>query len=280
MNVYEKLSTVQSKLKVSKENFNSFGNYKYRSCEDILEGAKPILKEVSAIVTLTDTVELIGDRFYIKATATFIDTGKGDTVSVNAFAREDATKKGMDLAQVTGSVSSYARKYALNGLFCIDDTKDSDSTNKHGKDDEGKGMPPQQKVTVEEAEKTILKFGKHKGKTLKDIYESHDDYVTWFMENGTDENIKTLFKIIDEACNAEMGTGDNPIAKVKLETLKNMLKDTRTVEKVFLKFYHIDRLEDMTISVFNEAMKALEVKKEKIKKTDFAGTPFSEDLGI
>jgi hypothetical protein len=142
MNVYEKLSTVQSKLKVSKENFNSFGNYKYRSCEDILEGAKPILKEVSAIVTLTDTVELIGDRFYIKATATFIDTEKGETVSVNAFAREDVTKKGMDLAQVTGSVSSYARKYALNGLFCIDDTKDSDSTNKHGKDEEEAYTPP------------------------------------------------------------------------------------------------------------------------------------------
>jgi hypothetical protein len=135
MNVYEKLSIVQSKLKVSKDNFNSFGNYKYRSCEDILEGAKPLLKEVSAIVTLTDTVELIGDRFYIKATATFIDTEKGETVSVNAFAREDVTKKGMDLAQVTGSVSSYARKYALNGLFCIDDTKDSDATNKHGGED-------------------------------------------------------------------------------------------------------------------------------------------------
>lgn len=142
MNVYEKLSVVQSKLKVSKENFNSFGNYKYRSCEDILEGVKPLLKEVSAIVTLTDTVELIGDRFYIKATATFIDTEKGETVSVNASAREDVTKKGMDLAQVTGSVSSYARKYALNGLFCIDDTKDSDATNKHGEDEEEPYTPP------------------------------------------------------------------------------------------------------------------------------------------
>jgi hypothetical protein len=130
MNVYEKLSVIQSKLKVSKENFNSFGNYKYRSCEDILEGIKPLLKEVQAVVTLTDTIEMIGDRFYIKATATITDTEKIESICVSALAREDVSKKGMDLAQVTGSVSSYARKYALNGLFCIDDTKDSDATNK------------------------------------------------------------------------------------------------------------------------------------------------------
>lgn len=129
MNKYEKLMQVQGKLKVSKENYNDFGKYKYRSCEDILEGVKPLLKEVGAIVTLSDSVEMIGNRTYIKATATFIDTEKGDVLEVSAFAREDETKKGMDLAQVTGSVSSYARKYALNGLFCIDDTKDSDATN-------------------------------------------------------------------------------------------------------------------------------------------------------
>lgn len=130
MNIYQKLALVQEKLKVSKDNFNKFGNYNYRSCEDILEGAKPLLKEVGAIVTLTDSVELIGDRHYIKATATFIDTETESLqISTCALAREDLTKKGMDLAQVTGSVSSYARKYALNGLFCIDDTKDSDTTN-------------------------------------------------------------------------------------------------------------------------------------------------------
>ena len=133
-NIYKKLMLVQSKLKAPKNQYNSFGKYSYRSCEDILEGLKPLLNEVEAIVTLNDEVVNIGGRFYIKAIATFIDIATGEKVEVSALAREDETKKGMDLAQVTGSVSSYARKYALNGLFAIDDTKDSDSTNKHDKD--------------------------------------------------------------------------------------------------------------------------------------------------
>jgi len=127
MNVNEKLMIVQSKLKAPKGQENKFGHYKYRSCEDILEAVKPLLNEVGAILTLTDEIELIGDRTYITAVANFTDIEKGEKVHVSASAREDETKKGMDLAQITGSVSSYARKYALNGLFCIDDTKDADS---------------------------------------------------------------------------------------------------------------------------------------------------------
>ena len=127
MNVYEKLMNVQSQLKAPKGQENTFGHYKYRSCEDILNALKPLLAEVNAILTLTDTIEHIGERFYVKATATFIDIEKGERLEVSALAREDENKKGMDLAQVTGSVSSYARKYSLNGLFCIDDTKDADT---------------------------------------------------------------------------------------------------------------------------------------------------------
>ena len=134
MNIHEKLLSVQSKLKAPKNQFNSFGKYKYRSCEDILEGLKPILAENKASVILSDNIVQIGDRYYLQATATFIDVESGERLEVKALAREDETKKGMDLAQVTGSVSSYARKYALNGLFAIDDTKDSDSTNTHGND--------------------------------------------------------------------------------------------------------------------------------------------------
>ncbi|HFL3559226.1 TPA: ERF family protein [Clostridioides difficile] len=133
-NVYIKLVNIQSTLKAPKSQFNSFGKYNYRSCEDILEGLKPILKEEKALVILDDKVVQIGTRFYVEATATLIDAETGEKVSAKALAREDETKKGMDLAQVTGSVSSYARKYALNGLFCIDDTKDSDATNTHGKE--------------------------------------------------------------------------------------------------------------------------------------------------
>ncbi len=127
-NVYFKLMKVQNKLRAPKGQYNQFGHYSYRSCEDILEALKPLLAEVEAIVNVSDEVKLIGNRFYVEATATFLDCETGDSIVARAYAREDETKKGMDLAQVTGSVSSYARKYALNGLFAIDDNKDADTS--------------------------------------------------------------------------------------------------------------------------------------------------------
>ena len=133
-NVYQKLMEVQSKLKAPKSQYNSFGKYSYRSCEDILEALKPLLNEVGAIVNISDQVKLIGDRYYIEATAMFLDANTGDSIISKAIAREDESKKGQDLAQLSGATSSYARKYALNGLFAIDDNKDADSTNTHGKD--------------------------------------------------------------------------------------------------------------------------------------------------
>ena len=142
MNVYEKLMTVQTKLKAPKSNYNSFGKYSYRSCEDILEALKPLLAEVGAIVNISDEVKLIGDRFYVEATAMFLDVETGDSVVARALAQEGDIPKGMSAAQSTGSVSSYARKYSLNGLFAIDDNKDPDSTNKHSKDNEIKPNIP------------------------------------------------------------------------------------------------------------------------------------------
>ena len=124
------LNEIQQKLSVPKSQRNTFGNYNYRSCEDILEAVKPWLGD--AVLTISDEIVMIGDRFYVKATATLKE--KEETVSVSAFARESLDKKGMDSAQITGATSSYARKYALNGLFCIDDTKDADHTETHGKD--------------------------------------------------------------------------------------------------------------------------------------------------
>ena len=118
------LSKIQTDLKAPKGQTNTFGKYKYRNCEDILEALKPLLG--SSTVTLSDDIQLVGDRVYVKATATLTHES-GDSVSVTAFAREAQTKKGMDEAQITGAASSYARKYALNGLFMIDDTKDADS---------------------------------------------------------------------------------------------------------------------------------------------------------
>ena len=131
MTILEKLVAIQSDLKAPKGQTNTFGKYKYRSCEDILESVKPLLKQHGLVLTLVDDVVNIGTRFYVKATATVsmntVGTGEAGSIQTTAFAREEETKKGMDGAQVTGAASSYARKYALNGLFCIDDTKDADT---------------------------------------------------------------------------------------------------------------------------------------------------------
>lgn len=121
---------IQSSLKAPKNQRNTYGGYNYRSCEDIMEAVKPLLKEVNCSLTVSDEIVQVSDRVYVKATAT-LRTPSGEQYVNTAFAREAQTKKGMDESQVTGAASSYARKYALNGLFCIDDTKDADATNTH-----------------------------------------------------------------------------------------------------------------------------------------------------
>ncbi|MBF0205162.1 MAG: ERF family protein [Desulfamplus sp.] len=135
MNIYEKLNLVQSQLKAPKGQFNSFGNFKYRSLEDVVEGVKPLLSQHGLSLTLSDTVRLIGDRFYIEATATLVNVEQPDQkIVTTAMARESLDKKGMDSSQITGAASSYARKYCLNGLFSIDDTRDADSNTNHVSD--------------------------------------------------------------------------------------------------------------------------------------------------
>ena len=134
MSIYEKLSAIQTKLNAPKKQYNSYGRYNYRSCEDILEGLKPHLEETKTAVTVNDEVVLIGERYYIKATATLHDCESDKSVSNTAYAREELTKKGMDASQITGSTSSYARKYALNGLFCIDDVRDADTRDNRQKE--------------------------------------------------------------------------------------------------------------------------------------------------
>jgi flagellar biosynthesis GTPase FlhF len=142
--IHEGLATIQRELKAPKGQTNEFANFKFRSCEDILEALKPHLNGYTLVIT--DDIILLGDRYYIKATAT-ISNGK-ESMSATGIARETQTKKGMDDSQITGATSSYARKYALNGLFCIDDTKDADSTNTHGKE------PKQSSTTQSEQPKT------------------------------------------------------------------------------------------------------------------------------
>lgn len=127
----DKILKIQSELKAPKGQYNSFGKYKYRSCEDILEAVKPLLKENKLIMNITDELVYIGERYYIKATAVITDIENGEQFINTAYAREEDTKKGMDGSQITGTASSYARKYALNGLFLIDDTKDADTDEYH-----------------------------------------------------------------------------------------------------------------------------------------------------
>ena len=127
MTLLEKLQYIQSNLKAPKNQYNSFGKYHYRSCEDIQEGVKPLLKETKTVLTISDEIVQIGGRYYVKATAKLLDCESNQTIENVAYAREEESKKGMDASQVTGATSSYARKYALNGLFCIDDNKDADS---------------------------------------------------------------------------------------------------------------------------------------------------------
>jgi len=147
LSINAKLLKVQQQLKAPKDQHNSFGNYDYRSCESILSSLKPILESVKLAVTISDELVLIGERYYVKATATLIDTENcGDTVKVTAYAREEESKKGMDQSQVTGSCSSYARKYALCGLFAIDDGNDSDKVYQGDSNQEKQGkrkLPPQ-----------------------------------------------------------------------------------------------------------------------------------------
>ena len=188
MSVYTKLLNVQSELKAPKSQYNSFGKYKYRSCEDILEALKPILNKNKATVIISDDILFVEGRHYIKATVKFIDTENGEMVENSALAREDEVKKGMDSSQITGSVSSYARKYALNGMFAIDDTKDSDSTNTHGVEPEqskstklsakqvGRLLAIGLKAGIKESDiKKVIKseFGKDKIEDLnKDQYDA------------------------------------------------------------------------------------------------------------
>ena len=126
VNIYQSLVHIQSNLKAPKNKFSDFGDYHYRSCEDILEGVKPLLQETKTCLVISDEIVMIGNHNYIKATATLY-SANGEQISNSAFAKEPLEKKKMDSAQITGATSSYARKYALNGLFAIDDTKDADT---------------------------------------------------------------------------------------------------------------------------------------------------------
>lgn len=165
------LQKVQTELKAPKDQFNSFGGFKYRSAEGILEAVKPILANHGLTLTLSDEVVCVGDHNYIKATATVMKDG--ESLSVSAYAREPESKKGMDSAQITGAASSYARKYALNGLFLIDDTKDPDTDQYRL---QGQNTPPET-LSQEKVKALVSLVMKKKGLDRKQASQFIKDYT-------------------------------------------------------------------------------------------------------
>ena len=253
MKIYEKLMNIQKELKAPKGQYNSFGKYKFRSCEDILEAVKPLLIANRTALTLSDELVYVGDRYYIKATATLYDLDGEDDICNTALAREEETKKGMDGSQITGTASSYARKYALNGLFAIDDTKDADTNEFTEITNEINEEPVE--ITKEEAEGYVFGFGKHQGEQLADVAANDPQYLDWLIGNGkADATLKKCIEIVRASTKEENN-------KVKLIAEVNQLEiDTNTDHEEMLKFYKVKSNQDMTIEQLKHCISVLKKK--------------------
>lgn len=249
-NIYQKLGHVQFCLKAPKSQYNKFGNYNYRNCEDIQEAAKPIMNEIGAALVISDDLVQVGDRFYIKATAKFIDTDSGESIENTAYAREELEKKGMDVSQVTGSTSSYARKYALNGLFCIDDTKDADTPQAPDKPAESDKTTKKKSQTVPSQNKPPQTVGKTDTKPVP-----NPQYIN-------SQQINLLFMEI---------------------------KRTGIKEKALLDAAHVDDLHKLTQPLYEGLMKRLKATPDKPKENyndmippediDDSGLPWNTPAG-
>ena len=248
MKLYEKLRKIQSELKAPKGQYNSFGNYSYRSCEDIFEALKPLLKEHNLALQTTDELEYIGNRYYIKATAILIDED-GSVISNTGYAREEETKKGMDGSQITGASSSYARKYALNGLFLIDDQKDSDTTNKGDE------------ITIDTAKGFVFASGKHEGQTIEQVAEEDEKYLQWWMDNKSDSNIAKMISLITGLEKTPIPSEEEQKEKFELmQDLMGLVEITNTNYEELLKHYQVESNADMTIEQLKEATEHLKRK--------------------
>lgn len=179
LTIREKLTRIQTELKAPKSQYNNFGKYKYRSLEDIMEAIKPLLKEVGACLVVEDDVKMVGERVYIVAKATLMDAEGEGLITAQAMARESLSKKGMDESQITGTASSYARKYCLNGLFAIDDTKDADSM-----DNSKENRPTASKATVQDKKQIWNEFVN--ACNFQQVEAM--DFLAWLNIDMTDKN--------------------------------------------------------------------------------------------
>lgn len=193
-NILKKTFDIQQELKVPKNQRNTFGNYNFRNCEDIMEASKPICAKHNCLLTCSDELIQVGDRYYVKATATLFDIDSEESISTSACAREEETKKGMDASQITGASSSYARKYALNGLLQLDDNKDAD-TNEYKKQ-QNKGN---QKSTVKKVDKPIEMIDANQIKVIHTLFAKIEKSESQVFKNFTNdkakENVYNQYKV-------------------------------------------------------------------------------------
>ena len=204
-NVLKKLFNIQQELKVPKNQKNTFGNYNFRSCEDIMEASKPVCLKYNCLLLCSDVIAFVGNRYYVQATATLFDLDSEESIEVTAYAREEETKKGMDASQITGASSSYARKYALNGLLQLDDNKDPD-TNEYLKQQNRVNNKPQ--------------------KTVSNSNQK--------VEMITDEQIKLLHTLFSKVSNSEEEK-KKLYTKAKITSSKELTKKNATVMIDYLK---------------------------------------------
>jgi hypothetical protein len=233
-NVYSKLLSIQTELNVPKNAYNKFGNYSYRNCESILEAIKPFLKKQKAALVVSDDLELIGDRHYVKATARFIDAESGDVIENVAYAREALDVKGMSPAQVTGATSSYARKYALGGLLALDDNKDPDTE----EFTEQQNNAPAEKKTT----KTVKKDAALPGMNPPEPSDEEKDAA---MKASVDKDL------IPEA--------EKSISEAQLKKIYEELKRTGVSEQQILQAGRVNKIEEMSqvtaVSILNRLAK-------------------------
>lgn len=207
--VLKKLSIIQLELKVPKNQRNSFGNYNFRSCEDIMEASKPICSKNNCLLLCTDEIVYVGERYYIKATAILYDLDSNESISVTAEAREEETKKGMDASQITGSSSSYARKYALSGLLQLDDNKDADTMEYQKQQKNNKVNIKPEMITEEQVKLIHVLFGKIE-KSEKQIFKNFENSVAKlnvyknFKINSSKELTKDKAKELIDLLNSKL----------------------------------------------------------------------------
>lgn len=242
MSIYTKILKIQTNLKAPKSQYNSYGGYAYRNCEDILEALKPHLLQSNLVLTISDDIAVMGDRFYIKASVTLYDIDSGESLTTHALARETQERKGMDTSQITGATSTYARKYALNGLFCIDDSKDADTptdtggtqaaapiiplnpkTAAGGEEEPAYKHQPNEKPTDEKTKKTDRKLN---------ITQQRKLYATGYTYGFTEADIKkAMAKLYKKSSAKDLLYSEYKTLLERMETKYNAKKAAEQYER-------------------------------------------------